>query len=96
MQKNIYKKYTITGIAICCLFFKQIAFAQTDIDGIMMQKNFFCVGPTVGYSSWKNYWEGTFKRDNANLGTVSSTAAMMAQPGSRKCKQLLNLHCPAY
>jgi hypothetical protein len=25
-----------------------------------------------GYSSWKNYWEGTLKRENLNLGTVSS------------------------
>jgi hypothetical protein len=42
-----------------------------------MQKNFFCVGPTIGKSSWKNYWEGTFKRDNANLGTISATTAMI-------------------
>lgn len=48
------------------------AMAQTDIDGVMMEKNAFCVGPMAGYSSWKNYWEGTLKRDNANLGTVST------------------------
>jgi hypothetical protein len=24
------------------------------------------------YSGWKNYWEGTLKRDNPNLGTVST------------------------
>ena len=24
------------------------------------------------YSSWKNYWEGTLKRENLNLGTVST------------------------
>ena len=47
--------------------------AQTDIDGLMMEKNAFCVGPMAGYSSWKNYWEGTLKRDNANLGTVFTT-----------------------
>ena len=47
--------------------------AQTDIDGLMMEKNAFCVGPMAGYSSWKNYWEGSLKRDNANLGTVSAT-----------------------
>lgn len=43
------------------------------MDGLMMEKNFFCVGPTAGKSSWKNYWEGSLKRDNANLGTVSAT-----------------------
>jgi hypothetical protein len=25
-----------------------------------------------GYSSWKNYWEGNLKRENLNLGTVST------------------------
>ena len=24
------------------------------------------------YSSWKNYWEGTLKRENLNLGKVST------------------------
>src|SRR5689334_25215481 len=38
----------------------------------MMEKNAFCVGPMYSYSSWKEYWEGTFKRDNENLGTVST------------------------
>ncbi len=46
--------------------------AQTDIDAIMMEKNAFCVGPLYSYSSWKNYWEGTLKRDNENFGKVST------------------------
>lgn len=46
--------------------------AQTDMDGVMMTKNNFCTGVVYSYSSWKNYWEGTFKRDNANLGTIST------------------------
>ena len=53
------------------------SFSQTDIDGLMMQKKFFCIGPTAGYSSWTKYWEGTFKRDNANLGRVSTTNYML-------------------
>ena len=48
------------------------AWAQTDIDGIMMKKNNLCIGPMFGYSSWKHYWEGTLKRENLNLGTVST------------------------
>ncbi|HNP01125.1 MAG TPA: hypothetical protein PKM83_15320, partial [Ferruginibacter sp.] len=55
----------------------QTAIAQTDIDGLMMQKKFFCVGPTAGYSSFKNYWEGTLKRDNLNMGRVSTTNFMI-------------------
>jgi hypothetical protein len=57
--------------------FYQRSFSQTDIDGLMMQKNFFCVGPTAGYSVWKNYWEGTLKRENLNLGKVSTTNFMV-------------------
>jgi len=49
------------------------SFAQTDIDGVMMEKNAFCIGPMAGYSSWKNYWEGTLKRDNLNMGKVSTS-----------------------
>lgn len=60
-------------IYICCfLIATLINYAQTDIDGIMMDKNYFCSGATYEYSSWKNYWEGTFKRENLNLGTVST------------------------
>lgn len=50
------------------------ATSQTDIDAIMMGKGQLCIGPMYSYSSWKNYWEGTLKRDNLNLGTVSTQA----------------------
>lgn len=48
------------------------ASAQTEIDGVMMEKYAFCVGSMYSYSSWKNYWEGTLKRENLNFGTVST------------------------
>lgn len=70
LSKNSLKKL-IAGILLISAIYS--ATAQTDIDGIMMEKNGFCIGPMFGHSSWKNYWEGTLKRDNANLGTVSST-----------------------
>lgn len=64
--------YKISVVALLALTDITI-YAQTDIDGIMMEKNALCIGPMAGYSSWKNYWEGTLKRDNLNLGTVSTT-----------------------
>jgi len=70
-MKKIFK------LIICFNLILHTASAQTDIDGIMMQDNYFCVGATVGYSGWKNYWEGTNKRDNANLGRVSTKTAMI-------------------
>ena len=51
-----------------------VSFSQTDMDAIMMEKKQLCIGPMYSYSSWKNYWEGTLKRDNQNLGTVSTQA----------------------
>ena len=73
-----YFKSNFCKMIFCMLLLATIkpATAQTDLDGLMMGKNFFCVGPTVGYSSWTKYWEGTNKRDNANLGRVSNTHFM--------------------
>jgi len=68
------KLYLLLFISVS---FFQKSFSQTDIDGLMMQKNFFCIGPTAGYSSWKNYWEGTSKRENLNMGRVSTTNFML-------------------
>ena len=59
-------------ILICCILLVHISFAQTDIDAVMMNKKQFCAGVMYGSGSWGNYWEGTNKRDNANLGIVSS------------------------
>ncbi|MBC7886598.1 MAG: hypothetical protein H7Z13_01820 [Ferruginibacter sp.] len=71
MKKKFFANKLIY-LGTCLLFFNQIARAQTDMDAIMMGKNRFCIGPMYSYSSWKNYWEGSLKRDNQNLGTVST------------------------
>ena len=70
-----------------------IASAQTDIDAIMMEKNAFCVGPMYSYSSWKNYWEGTLKRENENIGKVTThMLGVMGNYGiSRKLNALFSL-----
>ena len=69
-MKHGLNKIIVFGLLL--VFVKPVA-AQTDMDGLMMEKNFFCVGLTAGKSSWKNYWEGTLKRENLNLGRVSTT-----------------------
>jgi len=67
--------------------------AQTDADAIMMAKNNFCGGFTYTNSNWKNHWEGTFKRDNLNLGTISTNSYnMMGNYGiSGKLNVLFNV-----
>ncbi|MGV3595337.1 MAG: hypothetical protein ACO1NK_08810 [Sediminibacterium sp.] len=63
--------------------------AQTEIDGIMMAKNNYCSGIMYNYSSWDQYWEGTLKRNNLNLGTVSTS--MIAYMGNYGISDKLNV-----
>ncbi len=46
--------------------------AQTIDDGIMMADHALQVGNIYTHDSWHLYWEGTLKRDNGNLGTVTT------------------------
>jgi hypothetical protein len=46
--------------------------AQTDDDAIMMAKYNLCAGGMYSHSAWDYYWEGTYHRNNANLGTVTT------------------------
>ena len=71
-MKKLLTMKKIFLIPILIAFTSLPCLSQTDIDGIMMEKNAFCIGPMFGYSSWKNYWEGTLKRENLNLGTLST------------------------
>jgi len=58
-----------------CLFAIGLG-AQTETDGLFMAKRNICGGLVYGKSSWNKYWEGTFFRENANLGTFKSQSVM--------------------
>jgi hypothetical protein len=70
------KKYKYVCLIAICLISVARLNAQTDVDAIMMNKYQFCNGLMYSHSSWNNYWEGTLKRSNENLGTVSTQAVM--------------------
>jgi hypothetical protein len=70
-----FQRYCL--VVCCCLVFCGAANAQTDADALMIPKNYFCTGIVYTHSSWTNYWEGTFKRDNANVGKFSSNSYML-------------------
>jgi len=63
-------------LCICALFSFRLTHAQTEHDAIMMKKDQWCNGATYMYSKWDTYWEGTFKRDNQNIGTLTTQAVM--------------------
>lgn len=92
MRNNFnYRKYGLMVIFLFLLLNKGAA--QTDLDGIMMGKKQLCTGPVYNYSGWKNYWEGTLKRNNLNLGTVSTqTVSLMGSYGvTSKINLLFNV-----
>lgn len=68
----------LLGCALGTLFLTtQNIQAQTMDDALMMGKYKFCGGPGYMYSQWNNYWEGTLKRDNQNLGMVTNQQIML-------------------
>jgi hypothetical protein len=75
---------------LCIIICHSTIKAQTEIDGDMMEKKLLCVGPMYSYNSWDNYWEGTLKRNNLNLGTIStSTYSIMGNYGVSKDVNIL-------
>ncbi|QCR21587.1 hypothetical protein C1N53_03975 [Pontibacter sp. SGAir0037] len=77
-------------IASCLGFLPLVSRAQTEQDALMMGEQKLCVAATVNYQSWTSYWEGTFQRENENLGRVSTrSAALMLNYGLVKNLNLL-------
>lgn len=60
--------------AITCFFacIAKITCAQNVSDAIMIPKDFYCAGVMYSNNSWTDYWEGTFKRDNGNIGKLTT------------------------
>jgi hypothetical protein len=54
-----------------CLLSSIILKAQSLNDGIYMPKKSFCGGVMLMQDQFENYWEGTTKRNNANMGTMT-------------------------
>jgi hypothetical protein len=78
-------------IIVYVLMLQLHAATQTDQDAIMMSQHVLCTGAMYQISSWNDYWEGSFKRNNENLGTViyQSTSLM----GNYGLTHNLNLIC---
>jgi hypothetical protein len=50
--------------------------SQTLTDGLMMPSKNFCTGFLYANDRWTDYWEGNLKRDNGNIGTITTQSVM--------------------
>lgn len=69
----------IVVLLLCLVGFVELK-AQMPHDAIYMNKKLACGALIYGNSSWTNYWENGLKRDNPNIGrlTTQSATAMIA------------------
>ncbi|MBT1687501.1 transporter [Dawidia soli] len=49
-----------------------LSFAQNFTDGLMMGSKKFCTGFIYTHDQWTDYWQGEKKRDNGNIGHVTT------------------------
>jgi len=54
------------------------AAAQSIDDGALVPRKVVMAGVLYSHDSWTEYWEGTLKRTNGNIGTVTTQSAMLA------------------
>ncbi len=50
--------------------------AQTPSDGLMMDRGQICFAALYTHDTWDEYWEGTLKRTNGNIGTLTRQTVM--------------------
>jgi len=50
--------------------------AQMPNDGLMMPAKTYCSGFLYTHDQWNNYWEGTLKRENLNIGKLITQSVM--------------------
>jgi hypothetical protein len=72
MKDTLTFLYRYCIVLFACLMLACTVSAQTETDALMIPKNYFCAAGIYTHNTWDHYWEGTFKRDNANLGNISS------------------------
>jgi hypothetical protein len=53
------------------------AAAQTASDGMMIPKRTLMTGVVYAHDSWDQYWEGTLKRTNGNIGTLTTQSTTL-------------------
>ncbi|MBK9014193.1 MAG: hypothetical protein IPM82_08905 [Saprospiraceae bacterium] len=74
MKCSFFKWLSLTALLLLLASPKLVA--QTPTDAIMMEKGQLCVAAIYGHDTWDEYWEGTLKRSNGNIGTLTRQSVM--------------------
>lgn len=53
-----------------------MSYAQTINDGLMMPAKNLCTGFMYSTDKWTTYWEGQLRRENGNIGSVTTQSIM--------------------
>jgi hypothetical protein len=62
----------LAGLVLLMVVISVKTSAQTTTDGLMMGKGLFCTGFMYTNDKWTDYWEGRLKRDNENIGSLTT------------------------
>lgn len=65
MKSHFAGAIALSVLGCCCA-------AQTIEDGIMMGRRQLCAGYMYTSDTWSQYWEGSLKRSNGNIGTLTT------------------------
>lgn len=68
-MSNKGRRYAWALFGLCLSPF---AHAQTPTDGLMMSEGNLCTVATYTHDRWDHYWEGTLRRNNPNIGTITT------------------------
>jgi hypothetical protein len=70
MYKNLLAAWVLL---LCTCILNTETAAQTTWDEVMMGKGQACFALIYEHASWDKYWEGSYLRTNANIGTLTRT-----------------------
>lgn len=62
-----------SALSVCCT---PAVRAQSVDDEHVLGKHEFLTGLSYSYDSWEDYWEGTLKRRNGNIGEITTRTAL--------------------
>jgi hypothetical protein len=68
--------HVVGGLLVAALAAQSLP-AQAPDDGVLMSRKTLNIGAVYGHETWSEYWEGTLKRSNENIGTLTTQSVSL-------------------